>query len=106
MSRYWRIFTYQRGLVSGTFVVHADKTGPRNVKPYSAVVYHDDNHSGGRVLYGPDFTAFVKDGAVSIPKHMIRESVLADVEDAWDDLIADIEACVAAFPIEQEESWT
>lgn len=104
MSQYWRIFSYQHGRVDGTFVVYTSKAGPHNVRPYEVVILPDETYMGGRILYGPDFTAFVKDGTVSIPKHMIRESVLPDVEDAWDDMIAAIEACVAAFPTEQEES--
>jgi hypothetical protein len=97
MSAYWRIFTYQHGRINGTFVVHAGKERVHNVKPYEATVYADETHSWGRVLHVNDLTAFVRDGGVDIPKHMIREEVRYDVEDAWDDLIAAMTACVEAF---------
>lgn len=97
MSRFWRLFTYQHGRVNGTFVVHAGKEGVHNVKPYEVTVYADEAHSWGRVLYSKDLTAFIRDGAVDIPKHMIAEAVRHDVQDAWGDVIAAIEACVTAY---------
>lgn len=103
MSRYWRIFTYQHGRVNGTFVVKAGKDGVHNVSPFEVTVYADDAHTWGRVLYSKDLTAFYRDGAVDVPKHMIREEVRYDVEDAWDDMIAALTACIAAFPVDELE---
>ena len=98
MSRFWRLFTYQHGRVNGTFVVHAGKGVVHHVKPYELTIYADEAHSWGRVLYSQDLTAYIRDGSVTIPKHMIREDKLYDIEGAWDEVIAAIEACVAAFP--------
>lgn len=98
MSRYWRLFTYQHGRINGTFVVMAGKEGPHNVKPFEVSVYADEGHTWGRVLRSEDLTAFVKDGEIDIPKHMIREDVRYDIEGAWDDMLVAIRACVAAFP--------
>ena len=71
--------------------------GEYNVKPFDVTVYGDDSHSWGRVMYQQDFTVFVKDGVVDLPKHMIRGDVRYDVEDALSDIIAAVEACVLAF---------
>ena len=98
MSRFWRLFTYQHGRVNGTFVVMAGKDGVHNVKPFEVTIYADEDHSWGRVLYSQDLTAFYRDGAVDVPRHMIREAVRFDIEDAWGDVLAAIEACIAAFP--------
>lgn len=98
MSRFWRLFTYQHGRINGTFVVHSGKDGVHHVKPYEVTVYADEAHTWGRSLYSRDMTAFVKNGALSIPKHMIREAVLPEIEDAWDEMIAAIQACIEAFP--------
>lgn len=102
MSRFWRILEVQHGRVSGSFIVHADKSGPHNVKPHEVAVFHDDEHTSGRSLCSRDLTAFVVDGEIRLPKHMIRSEVRAVVEGAWDDVIAAIEACVTAFPSGQE----
>lgn len=99
MSAYWRLFTYQHGRINGTFVVHAGKDGPHNVNPYDVTVYADEARTWGRVLYSKDFTAFVRDGEIEIPKHMIREDIRHDVEDAWGDMLTAIRACVDAFPV-------
>ena len=99
MSQFWRIFTYQHNRISGTFVVHADKDAAHHVKPYDVTIWADDSHSWGRVVKSDDFTAFVKAGEIEIPAHMIREAVRADIEDARDELIVAIRACVEAFPL-------
>lgn len=98
MSRYWRIFTYQHGRVNGTFIVYAGKDRIHNVKPLDVTVYVDEQHSWGRILKHDDLIAFLRDGEIDIPEHMIRERVRAEVEDAMPDLLAAIEACIAAFP--------
>lgn len=100
MTRFWRIFTYQHGRINGTFIVKAGKDRVHNVCPEEVTIYVDDAHSWGRVLYGSDLTAFVReDGSIDIPKHMVRERARYEVEDAEDELLAAIRACVAAFPL-------
>lgn len=99
MSQFWRVFTYQHKRISGTFVVHADKDAAHHVKPYDVTIWADDAHSWGRVIKSDDFTAFVKAGEIEMPSHMIREAVRYDIEDAMEDLIEAIRACVAAFPL-------
>lgn len=99
MTRFWRIFTIQHGRINGTFIVKAGKDRVHNVTPEDVTIYADDAHSWGRVIVGRDLTAFVRDdGEIEIPRHMIREAIRFDVEDAMDDLIACIRACVEAFP--------
>ncbi|ONI65646.1 hypothetical protein CSIV_05040 [Microbacterium sp. CSI-V] len=103
MSSFWRIFTYQHGRISGTFVVHGGKDGAHHVKPYDVTVYADDSHSWGRVLRSDDLTAFYRNGSVEIPAHMIREGVRPDVEDVMGELVVAIAACIAAFESSAQE---
>ena len=100
MTRFWRIFTIQHGRINGTFIVKAGRDRVHNVTPEDVTIYGDDAHSWGRVLYGKDLIAFVReDGSIDLPEHMIKESLRYDVLDAKDDLISAIRACVEAFPI-------
>lgn len=103
MTRFWRIFTIQHGRVNGTFIVKAGKGRVHNITPEEVTIYGDDAHSWGRVLRSGDLTAFVReDGSIDIPKHMIRERSRYEVEDAIDDLLACLRACVAAFPVSSD----
>lgn len=100
MTRFWRIFTIQHGRVNGTFIVKAGKGRVHNITPEDVTIYGDDAHSWGRVLRSGDLTAFLReDGSIDIPKHMIRERSRYEVEDAMDDLLACLRACVEAFPV-------
>lgn len=70
-----------------------------NVCPDEVTIYVDDERSWGRLLYSRDLTAFVRDdGSIEIPPHMVSEKVRHEVEDAKDELIAAVRACVEAFP--------
>ena len=53
----------------------------------------DKELNRGRVFYSRDLTAFVSDRRrVELPKHMIASDRLAEAEDAWDLLMAVIQA--------------
>ncbi len=53
----------------------------------------DKGNNRGRVFYSRDLTAFVNDRRrVELPKHMIASDRLAEAEDAWDLLMAVIQA--------------
>ena len=53
----------------------------------------DKKLNRGRVFYSRDLTAFVNDRRrVELPKHMIASDRLAEAEDAWDLLMAVIQA--------------
>ena len=53
----------------------------------------DKKLNRGRVFYSRDLTAFVGDRRrVELPKHMIASDRLAEAEDAWDLLMAVIQA--------------
>ena len=53
----------------------------------------DKELNRGRVFYSRDLTAFVRDRRrVELPKHMIASDRLAEAEDAWDLLMAVIQA--------------
>lgn len=107
MTKFWRIFTVQHNRINGTFIVKAGKDRVHNVCPEEVTIYADDAHSWGRVLYARDLTAFVReDGSVDIPKHMIRERVRYEVEDAEVDLLAAIQACIAAFHVSAVQDHT
>ena len=57
----------------------------------------DKELNRGRVFYSRDLTAFVNDRrGVELPKHMIASDRLAEAEDAWDLLMAVIQAVADA----------
>lgn len=88
MSRYQRVIGTD-GRISGTWVA-LDGRRDRNeliVKPHNVVIY-DETRTFGRVLTEPDLTAWVRDSVVDIPKHMIAERVLYDVEEVWNEMSA------------------
>lgn len=88
MSRFQRVIGTD-GRISGTWVALSAREGRDEliVKPHNVVIY-DDNRTFGMVLGESDLTAFIRNGNVDIPKHMIGERVLHDVEDVWDDMLA------------------
>ena len=88
MSRYQKVIGSD-GRISGTWVA-LDGQRDRNeliVKPHNVVIY-DETRTFGRVLTEPDLTAWVRESVVEIPKHMIAERVLYDVEEVWDEMLA------------------
>ena len=95
MDRFWRIVGVDGGRVTGEFVVVLP-TGSRDsrvmVLPLNVRVHHDDEHTSARILYSPDFTAWVLGDDVDLPKHMIDSNKLADVEDAWEPMLAALRA--------------
>ena len=91
MSQHWRIIDatgsddshriYGKWWVSNTNIVAID------------VCIWDKELNWGRVFYSRDLTAFVRDRRrVELPKHMIASDRLAEAEDAWDLLMAVIQA--------------
>lgn len=93
MSKYQRIVAWEGNRIRGDFKVLDSKDGSEKwVKPIDVTIYVDDNHSWGRCVYYDDFTASVKSGTVNLPKHMISERVLFDVEDAWDEMVEALKA--------------
>jgi len=95
MDRFWRIVGVDGGRVTGTFVavIPAGRLDDRTmVTPLDVTVWHDDEHTSGRILYGKDFVAWVDGENVNMPKHMIASNKLADVEDAWEPMLAALRA--------------
>ena len=95
MDRFWRIVGVDGGRVTGMFVVVLSTIArdPRvRVYPLDVKVWHDDEYTSGRILYGQDFTAWVLDDDVELPRHMIASNKRADVEDAWEPMLAALRA--------------
>lgn len=93
MSKFWRLVCVSRSRVSGTFWVsrRGDRPTDRTSVSTVDVVVWDEGRHWGRTLTTKDLTAWVNDdGTVDLPKHMIREDVRDDVEDAWDEMLAAI----------------
>ena len=78
MGKFWRLVTVDGGLVTGTFWVSLGRSADSqavHVKTVDVVVWADERRSSGRVLYSDSLTAFIEDGEVRVPEHMIREQV-------------------------------
>ena len=88
MGRYWRLVTVDGGLVTGAFWVALPLPAHRNqsvhVKTVDVIVWADERHTSGCCLDSADLTAFVDDGEVRIPEHMISKQIRWDVLDAMD----------------------
>lgn len=90
--------------MTGTFWVlrASGRRDDYHVKPVDVIVWDSPEHHSGRVLYPTDLTAFVKDGVVDIPPHMVVKDKHADVLDVMADMEAAILAACAAFPDGEE----
>lgn len=94
MSRFWRLVSIENGRVTGTaWVTRPTDKGEQHVKAVDLVVWSDDQHHTGITV--SDLTAFVRDGVVDLPRHMIQgpEWVQAEV---WDQVDAVKAAMLAA----------
>lgn len=87
MSAQWRL-VYVSGPVYGTFWVSAI-----SVRAVDVTIWYADAEYG-RVVR--ELCAWVKDGQVDIPKHMIDPMVRDDVLDRLDDMKAAVLAAVEA----------
>ncbi|QDZ15794.1 hypothetical protein [Humibacter ginsenosidimutans] len=106
MSQFQRIIGVENGRVTGLFHVLSTKRGDYHVKPVDVTVWDDNEHHSGRVLYSSDLTAFVRDGDVDIPPHMIATEKHADVLDAMGAMEAAILAATEAFAVSVGEGNT
>jgi len=108
MDRFWTIVGVEGGRVTGMFVAVIPNSvrDPRvTVYPLDVKVWHDDDHTSGRVLYGKDFTAWVLDDDVELPRHMIASNKRADIEGAWEPMLAALRAvALVAFDLSKEEA--
>lgn len=88
MGRYWRVVSVSHGRVSGQVValLPVGKSGEVHVTPMDITLWHDDDRRSGRILHSDGFTAFIKDGTVRLPEHMIRSDARDDVADVQTDL--------------------
>ena len=84
MSAQWRL-VYVSGPVYGTFRVSAEFKGRISVRAVDVTIWYADAEYG-RVVR--ELCAWVKDGQVDIPKHMIDPMVRDDVLDRLDDMKA------------------
>lgn len=100
MSEHQRVIATD-GRISGTWVVlkASSKAGRERefiVKPNDVTIY-DETRTYGRVMYTPDLTAWVRDGVVEIPRHMVSDGVAAEVEEVRDELVELLQHIAAAF---------
>ncbi|WP_405373344.1 MULTISPECIES: hypothetical protein [unclassified Microbacterium] len=97
LSRYQRIVGVESVRISGNFYALATGHGERIwIRPTDVTIW-DEHHHSGRNLYSGDFAGSVKSGLASISKHMVESSLLADVEDVWDEMLAVLVLVAATF---------
>jgi hypothetical protein len=97
MGRFWRLVSVDGGRVTGTFwVTLPDERGRAHVKSVDVVVWADDDHTSGRVLYSDSLDVFVEGDEIRVPEHTIRERVRDDVLDAMDDVLNAARLALAA----------
>ena len=91
MSQHWRLISAEADddthRVSGTWWATSEY-----IKAVDVTIW--DNAMRGWVFYSNSLTAFIEDGTVTIPKHMIHasEAHKAVAEDAWELLLAVVQA--------------
>lgn len=78
MSRYWRLVSIENGPVTGTVWVTKPDRGEQHVKPVDLIIWDEGHHSGMTIT---DLTAWIRDGVVEIPEHMIRGNARLEVLD-------------------------
>jgi hypothetical protein len=95
MGRFHRLVGVDGPRVRGTFVVMGTKNPDKEVwvKAHDVVIW-DEGHNSGICFYSNDLTASVKDGVAELSKHMVKSSLLADVEDVWDEMLEVLVAAV------------
>jgi len=93
MARFWHVVGVDGARLTGTFIVMASprRSGEFLVYPHDVTVW-DEARNGGRILYRNDFTAWVRDGDVDVPKHMVNGDKLAELEEVWNIFIEVIRA--------------
>jgi hypothetical protein len=98
LTRFQRLVAVEGGLVTGTFAVMPATRAEREswVKAYDVVLWSDDEHSSGLVLYSNDLTCAVRDGAAELSIFDTRKE--AAIRDAWPHLKVAVEGALAAFP--------
>lgn len=91
MSEHWRIIDAD-GLNNAHRIYGKWWASKTNIVAIDVCIW-DKKARCGRVFYSRDLTAFILDGGrVELPKHMIASDRLAEAEDAWDLLMAVIQA--------------
>ena len=92
LSKYQRIIGNDGSRIQGNWHTLINKRGEVLITPIE-VTFWDEGRYSGRIFYPRDLTAWIRaDDTVDIPKHMVTESKWAEVEDAWDELVAVIRA--------------
>lgn len=99
MTRFQRIIGVDGGRVTGLFHVLSTHVGDYHVQPIDVTVWDSDDgdHTSGRVLYSGDLTAFVKDGVVDIPPHLVSSAKHDDVLGAMGAMESAVLAVTKAF---------
>lgn len=96
MSRFQRVIGTD-GRISGTWIALQSRSERDiHIKPSDVTIY-DETHSYGRVLGRDDLLAFVRDGEIDVPKHMISERIRPEVEEVWEELIELLALIAQAF---------
>lgn len=88
LSKYQRLIGVESDRIRGNFYALATKPGERIWIHPTDITIWDEHHLSGRTLYSGDLSGSVEDGVATISKHMVNSSKLADVEDAWDEMLA------------------
>ena len=109
LSKYKRLVTAEggSGRIRGTFAVLLSSSDCTSwVKAHDVVIY-DEGHNSGRCLYSNDLTGSVIDGIATISEHMVTQSLLADVQEVWDEMLqvmlAAVDAARAAAPVSADD---
>jgi len=109
MDRFWRVVGVDGGRVTGMFVavLSTSARDPRvMVYPLDVKVWHDDEHTSGRVFYSKEFVAWVDGENVTLSTGATASNKRADVEDAWEPMLAALRAValVASEPPTSEQT--
>lgn len=97
MSKYQRIIGVDEGRITGTFyAIGLEPDRDVWVKPVDVVIW-DEGHHSGRVLYSGDLSASVRDGVAKLSKHMVKTSLLPDVEEVWDEMLQVLVSVVETY---------
>lgn len=88
LSRYQRLIGVESERIRGNFYALSTEVGGRIwIYPTNVTIW-DERRLTGRTLFSGDFAASVRSGLPRISKHMINPSLLAAVEDVWDEMLA------------------
>lgn len=107
LSRYQRLIGVDAGRIQGEFYVLGGVTSEKVwIRPINLTIWNE-HRTAGRVFYSNDFSASVEGDKVNLPKRMITPSLLADVEDVWDELMVVLVKVAEAFEegVESKVEW-